>query len=1261
MTALRARRPLFFSLLSLFLVVLVALPSAARAGGDDFEYGLALAELGRKFGDKAYFKYARRVFDNVIKSPNASEADKDLCKYGLAKMKRDEAMGATQNEKLKYAEIVKLFNDAVDDMASFVDRNPKHEKAPEAKLAVGTTRLAFVEWAREDLLPDPEAMADLGTNMKDVQTDATSMVRDAIRYFDGLRKGHDQINASEMSQLAQYYWVLCQYYLALVYEKGSTEAKEAFQDARTHLDDFISLNDGQLLAIYAQDIFGLTYWELAKIAALDGKEDEQIGYYRRAIEWFETCIESPNDGPEWERVITNGYYHLGKVCLEAGRLGTENFHRVGAAFLQTMEERYPTAWRQDNGIRALIEWSKIEAQRDRTSDAVDIAKRAGDYAKKLGKSYLEALANRTLRKILSGGGRRGGGVINADPGVLKRVADDFFLEKKWLEAISAYQRVIAAVPRNRETVQTFLLPTWERVAAAYKEAGDLLAAALAYESIHEIWIDGLVPKTGEEDDPNMINLGNKRRLAMSAWEELFKLTGSPVYRDRQKEIRDSFPEDYPGHPSAQAGQWNSAREQFGEADRLKRENDSKWRAKLKSAEEGFREVAKDMRSPKQDAAWVYLIHCNYIRENWKGMLNSYDDAVSFWNSPAAKDQAKQFPTVATRRRGEMGKAIFWKSEAYYRLATAAEEAKQDAEAKKNWQAVIKTLEGWHVDYEGLKGKGPYYSGTLGHLVLAHIGLGDIPGADKPYRKLLADDPAYRRLPKITFALAKHFNDQARVIDEDRKEARARLHGTEADPTSGVRTRLRHTTANEWRTVEYLGNRRARKVKQEDLVRVYEEKREKGLQQNIKDEDYEAAKKEIPELTKEIAELTDKANRLRAEREALEKEAAELDQKIRDLAQQLYDPIVKAANYFKDWDDALVRSGQKRMANNVAIFADLFYKAARLRPKETENWAKAQSLYEDYLKLPDAEADVKHEALGRLGTIYARLAEAADEGSDERAALVQKALDRLQGSVAKLPENNDLIVGLLSGDVVVVPYGAPGQPKHRFPLPRVKTVEEFRKAVNGLGTTTPIPSFETDVENKRYANAIRDFKLHVNEQMRPAEIERTVRGFAIAGFDVPFYREHAESGDEFRMALAWIYSESGQLEHMTKAINLTGSLVQGRYAAEENSELWWEAQVVKLKAIINGAELETKTGGPPKPTAAEWVDRASKMIRGLNTSSPELGDDVRPETRPQLKKLLERLEGLRTRVGLKPLDLILEPLPPVQPVEQPGANGKGAPK
>ena len=1244
MTSLRAR--LLAALIPAALLIAFAfVPSPSVAGGDDFEFGQSLAALGTKSGDQAYFELARQVYHGVIADPDRSEADKDLCRYGLAEMTRDEAMGATGNDAVPYKDVVKSFKEAVETMEAFVKKNPEHARAAEARLAVGTTRLGFVQWAR-DLLGDPDRAKERGTTLTEIKQDAESMVRGAIEYFDTLRKGSDRRDATQVQQISQYYWVLCQYYLALVYEPSTVAATDGLENAAKKLDEFITMNDGQLLAIYAQDIFGLTRWEQARQTS---DEEKRAAFYRQAVEWFETCIETEVTDADSQKVVANGYFHLGQVCNEAGRVGQFNFHRMGVDYMEHIEERHPTLWRQDNGIRAMLEWAKLENKRDRKDEAIAIANRAGDYAKKLGKAWLGNMANRILRTIIAGeGGNMGSGSTSASPDVLLRVGNDFFFSKEYGKSIAAYEQVLSAVERRPDNVEEFIVPAWERISSSYREQGDLMASAMALEPLHDIWMDGLVKKIGGRDDPNMIRFGDIRRRAMAIWKTLYDMTGASLFINQHNEIRDSFSEDYPDHPSGGIGDWNAAMEKFREAADQKRDNNARWRATMNETDELLKKVAEDPNSPKQDAAWFYLAYTQYLREDWNGMLKAAASAEKFWNSPEAAKQIEKFPTILARRKPEVGKTLYWKAEAQYHLASDADDAGKTAEAGKLWDALMKTLDGWHVEYEMLRSQERYWAGTLGHLVFAYIGKGDIPGADKAFRRLLQEDPKNSRLPKITFRLAKHFNDKARTIDDERTTARIELNGTK--DKIGVRTQLRTTAKQEQIKLEFMVDQRGALQKAKDLVQKYDAKVKEGEDPQIPQKDYEQAKQDTPVLEAKIEELSAEVNKLGAERETLEKRAAELLEVIKSKAQELYEPLTQAADYFWEWDRVLRENNLPRDAGNVAIFADLYFKAGLLRPEVGQNWERAQVLYESYLTLAGVAEEDRQEAMGRLGTIYSRLARTAEAGSEARAKLVQKALDRLQGSIALIPENNDMVVGLLKGDVVVIPWRFDRTNTwYYFPMPRVSTAAEFRKVIAEMGKPggTPMPKQESEIEDRKYEAAVRAFQNQIGG-MNEAAVARTVKGFEGAGFDMRLYKRLAESSDGFRLALAWIYMESGDVEQMNKAYNLASSLVSGTYGAEEYSEDWWEAQALRLGALVTGAELyarEMAAGGKPPVTAVEWATRASNMLRGLHTTNPDLGDHERPETRGELKALFARLKLVCGKVGLSTIDdLILDKLP-----------------
>ena len=153
---------------------------------------------------------------------------------------------------------------------------------------------------------------------------------------------------------------------------------------------------------------------------------------------------------------------------------------------------------------------------------------------------------------------------------------------------------------------------------------------------------------------------------------------------------------------------------------------------------------------------------------------------------------------------------------------------------------------------------------------------------------------------------------------------------------------------------------------------------------------------------------------------------------------------------------------------------------------------------------------------------------------------------------------------------------------------------------------------------------------------------TLQRSPVAPLETSALLRAVQSSAQLRLALAWIYSESDDFDNMTKAYNLASSLVSGRWAAEEISEDWWAAQVIRLKALIRGAELAraASSASKPSPQVKEYTNRAKKMLVGLNTSSPGLGDDTRPQTRGELKALLKRIQEQQRKNGDNPVDLDL---------------------
>ncbi|MDJ0975562.1 MAG: hypothetical protein QNJ98_13960 [Planctomycetota bacterium] len=1241
------QRRLGLTLIALLALMLVPAPTAL-AGSDDFEFGQALARKGQETGEKVWFDYARRVYDGVLADNNRSTGDRNEALYGLAMLKRSEALASAANSKVPYADVKALFMDAINGIEKFVKENADHPSIVEAKLNAGETRLNFVQWGR-DLLEDIDALAARNADQQQVQDDARSMIESALAYFDALDDGWQEMDATPISQIARFHWVTCKYFAALIHPDCSTQAKEALIDAGVQLEDFISFFDGQLVAIFAQDFYGLSNWELARCAE---SEDEKVSYYRQAVDWFDTCIQTENTNKDTLRIIARGYLHIAQCCLDAGRIGGENFLKRGRSYLSKMVANVPPILRAADGIKAMIEWGKIEFELDNSDKAIEVLTEAKKKAEETGRIWLVNRANREITKILQGGSTGdAGGSVGAD--VLKSVADDQFVAKNYESAIGAYQKVITAAGDSTEDLMNFVVPSWVRISECYAKMGDLLSAALSTEPVHAAWLDGRIPrKKGDKNDKNLIDMGNLRLRAQRWFKELFDSTGSAIYRRQWTQNRDAFTRDYPGHPSGEALDYRVALGKYNEAKAQKKKRSPAWKSTLGDAINGFMKVAKDEKSAAQELAWIMLVRCEDVAEDWRGMVERADEAFAYWDSPAAQKQAKTHETVATRVAKARGTMKYWKASALVEL--------------KRWPEVIKLLDQYeikHGDQDEI-----YISGALGFIIQAHLGKGEIDEATTYHKKLLRQDPDYFLLPKITFELAKYYQDRYLAIEELYKADFVKLYGTKDDRAKGAKYRWRQAQEEENFIAERLVDLNGERNKAEDLITFWEEQVIKEKKETrLTETDYTKAKWRLEGsdewsntdrefgrdvykigLLKTIANLNVKLKELTAAKDKEWDEVVRLEKALEEHRANMYPFLKKAANHYFEWDQVVKATDEKtgrstRAAKNVSTFAYRFYYATVLNPADEDSWNKARILYEDYMGMDGVDAEEKAGAAAKLGKIYSHLSDVS-KSVEDRKKFSLKALELLQEALAKVPENNAIVVRQLAGELVVIPWTGKlhqGQ-QFRFPITRVQDVAGLRATVKQMGTDAlPMPVFKEQRKQRQFNDELNQFKKHI-AAMSDQEAGRVVRNFKNAGFDPSFYREHANSRPEFRLALARVYADSGRMEDVRKAINLCFSLTNAALRVKEDTADWWESQVIKLRAYLKGAEIGRASGqGNVKAEAKEMVELAGKSIRGLWSNDHSLGEELRPETPGEIKELLARLNALARGMGVAEIDLRID--------------------
>lgn len=1217
-------------------------PAPVRAGGDDYEFGRRLAE-------NRYFRYARKVFESMLSNPSAKKEEKDLANLGLATLGFEEARSAAARPEVPFADVVKLVNAAADQIAEFAQKNPQHPRAGETRVMVGTVRLFLVTWARS-LIEDVELVTARKTTSAEVLTAARTAIEAAEAQFEALRK-----EPGELGPLGDYHWTMCQYWHALVFEPCSAQQVEALNKAAEALDRYVSENDGKMLGLFAQDILGQTWAELAKCST---NEEEKLQRTQRALSWFETCISTEYTDDDTLAVIGSGYLHYGQACLVAKRVAGTNFLSKGAEVLSKMLETVPQLDRRETGLRAQLVYGDILHELGNDDAAVKVLNSASERATAIGQQPLAQAANKSITKILTGRtatGTSGGG---GDVSVLTKVANSVFLENRWDEAIVAFRRVIAVAPNTPQGFVEFAWPAWEKISQCYANLKDPLSAALALEAVHDAWIDGRIPfKRGDEADRNMNKAGNLRLKQASLFGEFAEQTGSGLFREASKRIGETFLPEFPDHPQGKMKEIGTAIAKIKEAREAKRANDPSWRQKYEDARKLFERIAKDLESDKQDWAWSQLVAIDYalaLAGGGEGTtagqrgLTTVAAALAFWGSAEAKKKLVDHPNVATAR----------------------EEARQDVLLSEGnllkvlgrWDDLLAKMTVLRADPAAAK----HQDDALALCVEASIEKGQTEQADALMDELVKRYPTHGSISPLVGKLAAKFDAQYRELSKRFNAANLELNGTRDDRSTGVKSRLATATTE-------LNNKlhgRVEVVAQRDTIErdLAAWKKTPELVTHINEAiAKELREKKLPELAKRIAELDQaipetqkKVDELTARSEALQKE---LDQIVLDQYQPLHEALVR---YQKGWDSQYGEKPATAEAKGTLAIGERWFYAAKNKRGTAEDWANARRMLEAYLALDavkalaDTDKD-KRSAVAKLGRAYGWFASRETDPA-KRTELVGRAIGMLEGSVAQRPENSELVVGLLEGrygSLVWENENERDRPTYRFVLPRCENVAALKDAVQKLGTPESKIALLTQAGSERqalYRKGLGDWKTWLAKT--PGAYENAWRDTRQGGMDPGAFSDLGNTDAAFRLTLATAYVNGGKDSDVAKCEALLATLIKGRNAAEAESDELWEANTLILDLWITTSERLAAQGGAVAAKASQYRKNAKQFFLGIQTVSEVPTKDG---VRDQWKALLDRLNKGLTAEGSPRCEVDLDkPVMGTSPDVQPGGAPPAAP-
>jgi hypothetical protein len=1133
-----------------------------------------------------------------------------------------------------YADAKAKYDEALKAIDEFVAQAGRDARAEEAKSQAGIVRLGIVDWIG-DLQKDEKQVADRKTKVETLVADAKTYAEQAIGVFKALKEGG---SSPEVQAYASYNLAIAQFYRAYAEVPCSPPAMSLLDQAALGLEDYATMNEERLLGMYALDFLGKTDWERAKCKS-DPKEREQA--YNKAFQWFDACTNTPNDTIEHTTIIARGFYHLAQLCLEAGKQERTDFQRIGATALVRLKE-VNRALKVPEGILAMLEWAEIEERRGNGGDAFKLAKQASDAAKDIGFDQGVAKANAALSRY-AGKAK----AADIDPDALMKIAENHYRAGKYDEAIPAFQQVILAASRSPEARERFALPAWSRIGFCFNKQELFFEAAAAWEVVVEAWRTD--PKKGREGEPKTDQAWQAAQGMKSAYEALATRTRDPVLQARLAKVREEIPKLFPMVSSAQDQAYAQALTLLGEA--FKEIADDKQgasgRGKLDRARAALRETAVNVKSERQDNAWSILVETeNRLglydgKPAYEAAVKVADEAFAYWESPPAKKRLQdEAERIGANRTLQKARVTMQKARALVALGRNEEALALAKGYAETWPAAEPL---WKELAAGVEAK-------------ALVALGKIPEAEAAIKVLTEKYPGSNDLGPVVILVANHYQALAEPMEKRIAAIAQELTGTREAP--GLEPRLNAVLREELKSQEALATLQVNLERWELILR--------NARLNVPPQPglVKQAEDEIAKIQKQIADEKKVLADVQARKGEIEPKIPPLLEERDRLRREVAGPMAMAARRYVEWDEAVKKqdaeTGTKtRSASNVQNFAYRYYYLAQLRPEELEYWKEARRLYEEYFALPEgkgAEDEKRRKHLTYFGESIYTLA-VAETDAAKAAPLYEQAVANLEKGLARVSSNTPLVVGLLSGEYVTLPFRDPAQNRvFHFPVKRAAITDAaaFRKYVQDL-KETDLPAFPPHRAGERVAyaeRALRQFQGAIAKMDEP-EARRTVESIKKGGFDPAFFAEHADASPESLLPLARAYIRSGVQQYAVRARNAAQILVQGLYAVDTGSPEWWQAQTVILNYLVSQAE---------RGEAAE-AKIADKMLVTFKRMYPRLGGAQRhAQTLAEWKAIQARLTAAAAKVGVPTanVDLEADTPPAAAPTESPPTPGAAPP-
>lgn len=407
------------SIWSVSLVAAAIVAGGSRAGAQDD------ADLARSLAHRGWFDLAEEVCRSLKTSPTAKPEERSAVPVVLAEIKLAQAEHETDAAKVR-----EFMDEAIKGFTDFVQQNPSHPMALDARIMVGWSLSRKAKMIIEAMEVEQEIAKqdELKTAAKETYEKAEAYFAETLKVLQGAKPQTDQIQSAIMDTRLEL--PRTHYEHAKLPQMGDEEKKKLLEKAILLLNDFEFDYGDRPIAFEASLVAGQCLIELGDFK----KAETKIG---NALALKQVLIDNGVQPNEYhKRVIFSSYIAMTQMYLKAGR-ATDARAFVDRVFLENKE--IETEW-----IAFALKLEKAEAlfaMRD-MNGAMAIL---NDVMRADPNGRFGVMARAKVSKFSSGAGM---GAVSADQ--MMTSADSYIEKDQYRDAMIALRRCIEACANDAE-------------------------------------------------------------------------------------------------------------------------------------------------------------------------------------------------------------------------------------------------------------------------------------------------------------------------------------------------------------------------------------------------------------------------------------------------------------------------------------------------------------------------------------------------------------------------------------------------------------------------------------------------------------------------------------------------------------------------------------------------------------------------------------------------------------------------------------------